>query len=107
MLVAERKREAVYDRSENLQQFGYSVESLKLVDVPLEEVGDAAPDEPAKRDYAAVGAVQDRLQFLSLAHVFTVEKVQQPEDEVLGNHRLHQEHVSSGVGNETLKDIID
>jgi len=74
MFLFQRQREAVDNRSKDLQKFRNAIESFGLVDELKENVVDRSPNERTEVEEFAINSMQGGLQEVTLARIFRVEQ---------------------------------
>lgn len=88
VLLLQRKGEAVDDGAENLEEFGNSIETLRLVGELEEDVVDGAADKGPQVEKLAIDAMEGRLEEIPLPGILRVEQLEQREDEAVVDVRL-------------------
>jgi hypothetical protein len=108
VLLLERERESVDDRTEYFQELGDSVVSFGFVDELEEYVIDRTTDERSEVEEFAVDSVKGGLEEITLSRVFAVEKFQELQNHVLQHqHRHHQHGENSPPTHVQDKGLID
>jgi hypothetical protein len=77
VLVLERERKTVDDRSQDFQQLRHTVVLAILVHECVEDIVDRAANERAVGHELSVHAVQDRLQVVAFTRILRVEQRQE------------------------------
>lgn len=86
MLLLQRQRESIDDRSQDFQQFRNPVVALRLVDELIENVIDRSTDEGAQIQEFAVDSMERCFEEISLAWIFTIEQLEQLASQKYGQY---------------------
>jgi hypothetical protein len=107
VLVLERERESIDDRTQDLKQLRDAVMSFGLVDKVEKDIIDRSPDKGAQVEEFAVDAVEGGLEEVALAWVFRVEELEEVEDERLVDVSLGEVRVEVWAFDEAEKEFVD
>lgn len=77
MFCFQWQRKAIDDTSQYFKELSHSIEMLRFIDKPEEDVVGLLSDERPHSQELPVNPVQDGLQEVTLSWVFTVEKLQE------------------------------
>lgn len=107
VLLLQWESKTINDGSKNLQKFGDSIVSLRLIDELEEHIIDATPNRSAQLEEFAVDSVECRLEEISLARVFGIEELEQVQHEVLVDVPLGKVSVEIGAFNEAQEEFVN
>ena len=107
VLLLEWKREAIDDRSQDLQQFRDPVVSLRFVDKVEEDIINRPPDKCAEVEEFAVDTVKGGLEKVAFTRVFRVKELEKIEYERLVDVSLGEVRVEVWAFDEAEEEFVD